>query len=421
MAEDRAARALRLAHPIIEEIGAKSGTPGLAIGLIASDGTVQDQYHGFRDVASKAAPNAETLFDIASLTKGFTSTAVACHVEEGKVHRNDRIHDYLVDLRMHPSCNAEIQDLLNHRSGLARSDVLYTGSESRLLLTKAQGGAVLSHLDMPYGAKEHCIRDLSVFYSAMLRKPAAIDPSVVSNDTPVTSNGTTPIPDDRSGLNPIPENIQTIFESKIRIPTASGSAATLVCLTRTPTIGDLDNAPLVLHHYGGHRGFSSTVYLMPELGCAIVVLGNARAHCDATAWATQVVLEAYLYREVRTDFVPYVLEAASRRRSVMDRVQAALDEERAELGDASNPPLLNDLPQYTGTFWHVSRQFCIVVAVEQGGQLTMALQGWENEKYVLVITTSTRSPHWFYKIEFVESKEDELIVAIRWRIDDTKP
>ena len=29
-------------------------------------------------------------------------------------------------------------------------------------------------------------------------------------------------------------------------------------------------------------------------------------------------------------------------------------------------------------------------------------------------------PHWFYKVEFMESDEDESIVAIRWRIDDTK-
>ena len=139
--------ALRLAEPIIPQICADSGTPGLAIGIFNQDGKVLDSYHGLRDIRRKSPPDADTVFNLGSMCKCFTAVAIACLVADEKVHWDDSIDIFLPNLRSSANGKFTIRDLLSHRTGLCRSDALFIGSDNRLLLTKTQGTKVFACLD----------------------------------------------------------------------------------------------------------------------------------------------------------------------------------------------------------------------------------------------------------------------------------
>ncbi|KAK6069041.1 hypothetical protein SCUP515_09246 [Seiridium cupressi] len=177
------------------------------------------------------------------------------------------------------------------------------------------------------GSIRSSMTDLLTFYGALLRIPPHLYPRASS---------TISIPFSQSygmgwARTQLPNQISEL----------SGNSG---LLDTYPTIGDATQAPLVLHHGGNNLGCSSAVYMMPELQCGIVVLGNALGHCDATDWAAQVLTEAYLCGGIRTPFSHYAEIAATQGRSAMDRVQEMLDKERIP----SDPP--DDLEQYTGIF-----------------------------------------------------------------------
>jgi CubicO group peptidase (beta-lactamase class C family) len=95
--------------------------PGLAIGVVKDGRLVFAKGYGTRELGQKAPVDAETLFAIGSNTKEFTAASLAILVDEGKLHWDDRVIDYLPDFRLwDPYVTREftIRDLLTHRSGL---------------------------------------------------------------------------------------------------------------------------------------------------------------------------------------------------------------------------------------------------------------------------------------------------------------
>src|SRR5581483_3612536 len=95
--------------------------PGLAIGIVKDGRLAFAKGYGVRELGQPAPVNADTLFAIGSNTKAFTTAALAILVDEGKLHWDDRVIDYLPDFRLwDPYVTREfrIRDLLTHRSGL---------------------------------------------------------------------------------------------------------------------------------------------------------------------------------------------------------------------------------------------------------------------------------------------------------------
>jgi CubicO group peptidase (beta-lactamase class C family) len=284
------------------------------------------------------------------------------------------------------------------------------------------------------GSIRSCMHDLLFFYGALLRRTTSLLPKSVFHELEVAS-----------------KEMRTMFEACMPLPLSSslreqsyglGWARTQLpntlseisgnsgLLNNFPIVGTDTKAPLVLHHGGNNIGCSSSVYVMPELGSGIVVLGNALGHCDATDWAAQVLLDTILRGQAQTSFLHHISAAAQRARTAMERVQETLDKEKPPC----HPP--TDLQMYTGTFWHLTKQFCIVVKVvgkDRSRVLQMMFQGREAEKYTLkhyskdvfvfnesfdrlVDRGQWCRPYWFYKIEFRSSGKS--IDAIRWRIDE---
>lgn len=514
---------IQLAEPIVQEICAISGTPGLAIGMFDRAGKIGDRHLGYGDTTTKLRPDADTVFNLGSMCTGFTALAVACLVSDGMMRWDDRIDKFIGALRGTHNGAFSIRDLLSHRTGLCRSDALFIGSDNELLLTKSQdldlfaslavsrpprqefiynnfgyhavgcaieqvssmnygdflADRIFKPLDMnrtyttlppatddnisaayrPYhnlelrqvppprisndtvafaaGCMRSCIRDLVVFYSALLRNFNALMPESVWQQLRVTSGdvralfeATVPLHTPTS----IREQSYAMGWARTQLPNQMSELSGNSGLLDTyPVTGDMAHGLLVFHHGGNNLGCSSTVYIFPELEMGIVVLGNALGHCDAADWAAQVLAEAYICSAVKTDFARYVLDAASRGRGAMERVQAQLDEEKRYIGPTG------DLGRYVGRYWHSTAHFFIAVALSahgEGKDLTMAFQGRDNEMYTLryyhqdtfvfnetfdelVNRGQWCRPYWFYMIEFVPT-EEMSVFALRWRLDDTK-
>ncbi|SDE28119.1 CubicO group peptidase, beta-lactamase class C family [Mucilaginibacter pineti] len=106
-----------VARPYIQ----KANTTGLSIGVF-KDGQISTYNYGETTKSNGKLPNANTLFEIGSISKTFTSAILAYYVNEDKVKLTDPITKYLPDS---VKTNAALNDitlvmLSNHTSGLSR-------------------------------------------------------------------------------------------------------------------------------------------------------------------------------------------------------------------------------------------------------------------------------------------------------------
>lgn len=87
--------------------------------LIAKDGEpVLSRAWGLADVASKTPNTMDTMFNIGSINKFFTKTAIAQLAESGKLSPDDTIRKHLPDYPSPVADKITIQQLIDHRSGL---------------------------------------------------------------------------------------------------------------------------------------------------------------------------------------------------------------------------------------------------------------------------------------------------------------
>jgi CubicO group peptidase (beta-lactamase class C family) len=105
--------------------------PGVAIAIVKDDKVVFAKGYGVRKLGDPAPVNERTVFAIGSASKAFTAAAVAMLVDEGKVKWDDPAAKHLPGLQLFdPYATREltVRDLLCHRSGLERGDLLWYGS-----------------------------------------------------------------------------------------------------------------------------------------------------------------------------------------------------------------------------------------------------------------------------------------------------
>ena len=99
----------------------EDAVPGIAIAVVFQDKTVYAKGFGVRDVNTKALVNADTVFQLASLSKSIGSTLVAELVGEGKITWDSKLSVLDPTFEMFdPWVTREItiRDMYAHRSGL---------------------------------------------------------------------------------------------------------------------------------------------------------------------------------------------------------------------------------------------------------------------------------------------------------------
>ena len=107
--------------------------PGLAVGIVRNDSLIYAKGFGVLAVGSTTPVNEKTLFEIGSSSKAFTGALAAMLVTDGKMRWDDRLTTYLPDFKMYdPVANeaATIRDALSHRTGIARGELAWLGSDA---------------------------------------------------------------------------------------------------------------------------------------------------------------------------------------------------------------------------------------------------------------------------------------------------
>ena len=108
----------------------KRRIPGLALAVIQHGAVIKMQGYGLANVELDVPVTPETVFELASVTKQFTATAIMLLVEEGKVGLDDPIPHYLSNT---PDAwqGITVRHLLTHTAGLASLETgfraLYAG------------------------------------------------------------------------------------------------------------------------------------------------------------------------------------------------------------------------------------------------------------------------------------------------------
>ena len=113
--------ALKKLDAFIAETMAKTKVPGLAVAVVYGDKTVFAQGYGVRRVGDPAKVDADTVFEIASVSKPLASTIVASLVGTGDVSWDDRIAKLDSDFALmdkDATAQVTVRDLFAHRSGL---------------------------------------------------------------------------------------------------------------------------------------------------------------------------------------------------------------------------------------------------------------------------------------------------------------
>jgi len=106
--------------------------PAVAVSIVKDDKVIFAKGYGVHD-AKKGTPVDEfTLFAIGSSSKAFTVAAVGLLVDEGKLDWDDRAIEHLADLVLFdPWVTRElrVRDLMSHKIGIERSDLLWYGTD----------------------------------------------------------------------------------------------------------------------------------------------------------------------------------------------------------------------------------------------------------------------------------------------------
>ncbi|MDE3135273.1 MAG: serine hydrolase [Acidobacteriota bacterium] len=105
--------------------------PGAAVAIVHGQSVVYMKGFGVRDIRTGEPVTPDTLFDIGSCTKAFTSAAVAMLVDEGKMRWDGRVRDYVPFFHLYDPLADEyvtMRDLLSHRTGVPGTDLLWYGA-----------------------------------------------------------------------------------------------------------------------------------------------------------------------------------------------------------------------------------------------------------------------------------------------------
>src|SRR5215472_15649853 len=119
--EARLNAALEKMRAFIAETMARTKVPGLAVAVVYGDKTVFAEGYGVRRVGDPAKVDADTVFEIASVSKPIASTIVASLVGTGDVSWDDRIAKLDPDFALsdkNATAGVTVRDLFAHRSGL---------------------------------------------------------------------------------------------------------------------------------------------------------------------------------------------------------------------------------------------------------------------------------------------------------------
>ena len=117
----RAALAVERLPDLAKMLLQQSGVPGMAVAVVYEDTTTFAGGFGVRELGNEATIDADTVFQLASVSKSLAATVVSSVVGDGVVAWESRLADLAPGFALHdawPTQNVSVADLFAHRSGL---------------------------------------------------------------------------------------------------------------------------------------------------------------------------------------------------------------------------------------------------------------------------------------------------------------
>ncbi|WP_210417710.1 serine hydrolase [Bythopirellula goksoeyrii] len=121
LSPEKVKSALSGLEKVVNQTRQKTGVPGIAIAVVHQDEVVYLKGFGVRQSGHPSSVNADTVFQLASVSKPIATTVLAAMVGEGFIDWDDRVIDFDPGFRLRdPWVTREVtfRDLLCHRSGL---------------------------------------------------------------------------------------------------------------------------------------------------------------------------------------------------------------------------------------------------------------------------------------------------------------
>lgn len=110
------------------------GIPALGFGIIKDGKVILNEGFGYRDYENKLKTDANTMFAIGSCTKAFTAATVAILNDKELIEWDKPVKNYMPDFELYDKFATQettALDLLTHRSGLPRHDLIWYGSNAK--------------------------------------------------------------------------------------------------------------------------------------------------------------------------------------------------------------------------------------------------------------------------------------------------
>jgi CubicO group peptidase (beta-lactamase class C family) len=104
---------------------------GLSVAVVKDNEVLMTEGFGYRDIENKLPVSSQTLFAIGSSSKAFTAFSVGLLVDEGIIDWDTPAREYMPDFKMYDDFATQEMtpiDLLTHRSGLPRHDLMWYGA-----------------------------------------------------------------------------------------------------------------------------------------------------------------------------------------------------------------------------------------------------------------------------------------------------
>ena len=122
--------------------------PGAAVAIVKNDRVVYVAAYGVKDLSTNQPVTVDTLFQIASTSKAFTTAALAMLASDGKLSFDDPVRQHLEYFRLSDLCADQmvtIRDIVSHRTGLSRHDELWDNTPlTREQVIRAMGDVALT-------------------------------------------------------------------------------------------------------------------------------------------------------------------------------------------------------------------------------------------------------------------------------------
>jgi CubicO group peptidase (beta-lactamase class C family) len=144
LTQQQVAHAVASLDGLVTDAMERTGVPGVAVAVVYRDQVVYSKGFGVREVGKPDGVDADTVFQLASLSKPLASTVIAGVVGRGGIRWDDPVKASNPAFALrdpYVTEHATFADLLSHRSGL------HTGAGDLLEDLGFDRGYILDHLD----------------------------------------------------------------------------------------------------------------------------------------------------------------------------------------------------------------------------------------------------------------------------------